>query len=101
MPPSMAQPGPTQQAEENDGFKGDVGGQEVGNLGPHPDAQGERHQKKGHQRGGLARAAMVGEEQLLKRARPGQRAGNRCGHTQLDQQRDDDECIGHPHQCTQ
>ena len=88
--------GPHKQAQQNDGFKGDVGGQKVGHLGPHPDAQGQRHQKEGQQGRGLAVAAMLGKEQPLEGAGPGQRAGHGRGHAQLDQQRNQNERIGHP-----
>ena len=94
--------GTDEEAKENDGFKGDVGGEEVGDLGADPDAEGERHEEKGQQGRGLAVAAILGKEQPLEGAGPGQRAGHRGGHAQLDQQRDEDERIGHPInvQCT-
>jgi len=94
-----AQHGPSgtdEETKENDGFERDVGGQEVGDLGAHPDAERERHQKEGQQSGGLAVRAILGKEQTLEGAGPGQRAGHRRGHAQLDQQRDDNERIGHP-----
>src|ERR1039457_364023 len=53
----MQQSGPSrsqEESEKNDGFKGDVGRKEVGDLGPHPYAQGEGNQKKGQQCSSLA-----------------------------------------------
>lgn len=101
MPPSMAQPGTDQEAEEDDSLKGDVGGEKVGDLGADPDAEGERDKEEGHQGDGLAGAAMVGEEQVLEGTRPGESAGHRRGYAKLDEQRDDDEGIGHSIRVTQ
>ena len=45
---------------------------------------------------GLAGASMLSKEQALESAGPGQGAGHRRGHAELDQQRDENERIGHP-----
>ena len=42
-----------EQAEKNDGFKRDVGGEKVGNPEPKPDPESERHQEKRQQGQGL------------------------------------------------
>ena len=57
-----AQHGPAgadEQAEKNDGLKGDVGGEEVGDRDADPDAEGERHQEEGQQGEGLAVACAA------------------------------------------
>ena len=38
--------GAEEQAKQDNGFKGDVGGEKVGYLGSDPDAESEGHQKK-------------------------------------------------------
>ena len=42
--------GTDEQAEQNDGFKRDVGGEKVGNPKPKPNPESKRHQEKRQQR---------------------------------------------------
>ena len=94
-PPSMAQRGPDEQTEENDGLEGNVGGEKVGDRGSDPDAQRERNEEEGQQRQGLPRAALLGEEQAAKGAGARQHAGHGGDYAQLYQQRDENEPVGH------
>ena len=88
--------GPDEQAEKNDGFKGDVGGKKVGHHEPDPYAERKRHQKKRQQRERLGGAALLRKEKPAEACGPRQNAGHRGNHAQLDQQRDKKEFIRHP-----
>ena len=46
--------GTDEEAEENDGFEGDVGGKEIGDSGANPDAEGERNEEEGEKAESLA-----------------------------------------------
>ncbi len=86
---------PDEQAEKNDGFKGDVGGEKVGNPEPKPDPESERHQEKSQQRQRLPATALLGKKQAPESGDARQYAGHRGHHAQLDQQRDPNQVIGH------
>ncbi len=83
--------GAEENAEENGGFEGNVGGVEVGDGDTDPNAQAERDADEGKQAKGLGEGAFVAKEELLKFTRAPQRGGNRRGHTQLDEQGDEDD----------
>ena len=87
--------GAEEQAEEDDGFKGDVGGEEVGDGGADPDAEGEGDEEKGHQSDGLAAAAVVRKEKPLEGAGAGERRRYGRGDAELDQERDEQEGVRH------
>ena len=74
-----AQHGPAgtdEQTKKNDGFKGDVGSEKVGNPEPKPDADRERHQKKRQQSQRLRGAALFRKEQPPEGGNPRQHAGH-------------------------
>ena len=55
-----------EEAEEDDGFEGDVGGEEVWNGGADPDAQRERDEKEGEKSEGLLGAALLCKEEAAE-----------------------------------
>jgi hypothetical protein len=84
-----------EQTEEDDGLKGDIGGEEVGDGGSDPYAERERHEKEGEQRGSLTAAAALGKEKPLEGSRASECRGHGRGDAQLDQQRDEQEGVRH------
>jgi len=87
--------GAEEQAKEDDGFKGDVGGEEVRDGGADPDAEGKGDEEKGHQPDGLAAAAAICEEKPLEGTRAGESRGYGRGDAELDEQRDEQEGVRH------
>ena len=93
-----AQHGPlrtNQQSKENNRFKGDVGGQEVGHRNANPHAQRERHQEKRQQRQSLCGTALLGKEEPPEGGNPRQHTGHRSHHAQLHQQGNQNQIVGH------
>ena len=95
-PAKHGPPRSDQQPEQNNCFEGDIGSQEVGDRGPHPNTQRERDKKEGQQSDRLPAQALLSKEQAPERFAPGQHAGHRRQHAQLDQQRDQNELVRHP-----
>lgn len=93
-----AQHGPAradQQAEEDDGFQREVGREEVWNKGAEPDTEGKRNKEEREQAEGLAGASLFSEEEAAKGGDARQHTGHRSHDTQLDEQGDEDEPVGH------
>ncbi len=94
-PPSTAHSSAEEQAKQNDGFKGDVGGEEVRHKRAEPDAEGEGNKKEGEKAEGLGGTALFREEEAAKGSDARQHAGYGGNHSQLYQQGDEDEPVGH------
>ena len=83
--------GTEENAEEDCGFKGDVGGVEVGNGDANPDAKAQGDADEGEQAESLAESAFLAKEEGLELARSGQSGGDGGGDAQLDQERNEDQ----------
>ena len=88
-----------EKAEENDGFKRDVGGEEIRNRESDPDAEGEGNEEEREQGKGLPGSAMLGEEKVPEGAGACKHAGYRCHHPEFHEQGDQNDPVGHPLNC--
>ena len=86
---------PDEQAEQNHGFKRDVGGKKVGNPKPKPNPERKRHQEKSQQSQSLPMTPLLGKKQAPESGHARQHAGHRGHYAQLHQQRDPDKVVGH------
>src|SRR6185369_11313533 len=84
-----------EKAEEDDGFKRDVGGKEIRNRESDPDAEGEGNEEECEQGKGLPGSAMLGEKQMPESAGACKHAGYRCHHPELHEQGDQNNPVGH------
>ena len=84
-----------EQPEQNCGFEGDVCRLEVWNESSEPDAEGKGNEKKREQADGLGGTALFREEEPSECGDPRQHAGHGSHDTQLNQQGDQDEPVGH------
>ena len=66
-------PGPQQQAHQDGGLVGEVGGEEVWHADAHPDAERERHADHRQQPQRLAAAAARQQQQVFEGVGPRQR----------------------------
>ena len=86
--------GADEQAEQDDGFERDVGGEEVGDDDADPDAEVEGNEEEGEEREGLGGGAVLGERGGSGRCGTRARAlATAAAHAELDQQRDEDEAV--------
>jgi hypothetical protein len=84
-----------EEAEEDDGFERDVGGEEVGDGSADPHAEGEGDEKEGEESESLIGMALFREEESAEGGTARENAGYGRHDTQLDQKGDQDETVGH------
>jgi hypothetical protein len=93
--------GPEQQTQEDDRFKRNVGGEEVGDGGADPDAKSQRNENERKESEGLAGRSALGKEQPPEGSDPREHAGYRSDHAHFHQERDPNEVEGHVFSVTQ
>ena len=87
--------GTDEEAEKDDGFERDVGGKEIGDGGANPDAEGEGDEEESEESEGLFGSALFREEETAEGGGAREYAGHGRHDTQLDEQGDEDEPVGH------
>ena len=89
--------GANEDAENDGGLEGDVGGIEVGDGDANQHAEAERHTDECDEAKGLGYGAFVAEEEVLEFARAPEGRGDSRGNTELDEQGDEDDArVEHP-----
>jgi hypothetical protein len=80
-----------EDADDDGGLKGDVGGVEVGDGDTNQYAEAEGNTDEGEKPEGLGDGTVFTEQKVLKFARASEGRGDGCGYTQLNEQGYEDE----------